>query len=148
MLDTARPDRLPQEYVLYAIASDRALAYAIAVVRLKRFEQTERDFSMISSSAATIHVAIQAANERFMQAFRHGDAVGLASLYTQDAQLLPPGSEAAHGWEAIRAFWQGAMDSGITAAQLEIVEVEDHGDSAIEVSQYTLLGAQEQVLDQ
>ena len=103
---------------------------------------------MISSPAATTQVAIQAANERFMQAFRHGDAVGLASLYTQDAQLLPPGSEVAHGREAIRAFWQGAMDSGITAAQLEIAEVEDHGDSAIEVSRYTLLGTQEQVLDQ
>jgi uncharacterized protein (TIGR02246 family) len=103
---------------------------------------------MISSPAATIHVAIQAANERFMQAFRHGDAAGLASLYSEDAQLLPPGSEVAHGWEAIRAFWQGAMDSGIKAAQLEITEVQDHGDSAIEVSRYTLMGAEEQVLDQ
>ena len=103
---------------------------------------------MISSPATTIHLAIQVANERFMHAFRHGDAVGLASLYTQDAQLLPPGSEVAHGWEAIRSFWQSAIDNGVKAAQLEITEIEDHDDTAIEVSRYTLLGAEEQVLDQ
>ena len=103
---------------------------------------------MISPEVSAIHVAIESANERFMQAFAQGDAAGLASLYTEDGQLLPPGSETAYGWEAIRAFWQAAMDGGITAAQLEIAEVEHHGDTAIEVSRYILLGADEQVLDQ
>lgn len=103
---------------------------------------------MIASAVPTIHFAIEAANEQFMRVFRHGDAARLAGLYTQDAQLLPPGGPVAAGWEAIRAFWQGAMDSGIAAAQLEIVEVEDHGSTAIEVSRYTLLGPGAQVLDQ
>lgn len=103
---------------------------------------------MISSEVSVVHVAIETANERFMHAFERADAARLASLYTEDAQLLPPGGETAHGWEAIRAFWQAAMDSGISAAQLEIAEVEDHGDTVIEVSRYTLLGAGEQVLDQ
>jgi uncharacterized protein (TIGR02246 family) len=103
---------------------------------------------MISSKLSTVRVAIESANERFMQAFEHADAAGLASLYTEDGQLLPPGGETAHGWEAIRAFWQAAIDSGISAARLEVAEVEDHGDTAIEVSRYTLLGAGEQVLDQ
>jgi uncharacterized protein (TIGR02246 family) len=103
---------------------------------------------MISSAVSAIHAAIEAANEQFMQAFAQADAAGLASFYTEDAQLLPPGSEAAYGWKAIRAFWQAAMDSGVAAARLEIAEVEAHGDTAIEVSQYTLLGANERVLDQ
>ena len=103
---------------------------------------------MISSEVFTAQVAIEAANQRFMQAFAQADAARLASLYTENAQLLPPGGESAHGWEAIRAFWQAAMDSGITAARLETAEVEDHGDTAIEVSRYILLGASEQVLDQ
>jgi uncharacterized protein (TIGR02246 family) len=102
---------------------------------------------MISSQLSTVHVAIQAANERFMRAFAQADAAGLASLYTEDGQLLPPGGAAAHGWQTIRAFWQAVMDSGISAAQLEVAEVEDHGDTAIEVSRYTLLGADERVLD-
>ena len=89
---------------------------------------------MISSKLSTVRVAIESANERFMQAFEHADAAELASLYTEDGQLLPPGGETAHGWEGIRAFWQAAMDSGITAVRLEIAEVEDHGDTAIEVA--------------
>jgi uncharacterized protein (TIGR02246 family) len=97
---------------------------------------------------STLQDTISAANDQFMQAFRQGDAAGLASLYTQDAQLLPPGGEVAHGWSDIRAFWQAAMDNGIAAARLEIMEVEDHGDTAVEVSRYTLLGTGEQVLDQ
>jgi uncharacterized protein (TIGR02246 family) len=103
---------------------------------------------MITAEVSAIHSAIEAANERFMQAFERADAAGLASLYTEDGQLLAPGAEAARGWEAIRAFWQAAMDSGISAAQLEIAEIENHGDTAIEVSRYTLLGAGKEVLDQ
>ena len=52
------------------------------------------------------------------------------------------------GKGAIQAFWQGAMDMGIKSAQLEIDEVEAHGDTAIEVSTYTLRGEGGQALDQ
>ena len=103
---------------------------------------------MIASEVSAIHLAIESTNERFMHAFAQADAAGLASLYAQDGQVLPPGAEIAQGWQAIRAFWQAALDSGISAARLEITEVEPHGDTAIEVSRYTLLGAGEQVLDQ
>ena len=94
-----------------------------------------------------IREAIAAANAEFMAAFSRGDAAGLAALYTASGQLLPPNMGVMAGQEAIQAFWQGAMDMGIQSAQLEIVEVEDHGDTAIEVSRYTL-GAGGQVLDQ
>ena len=39
---------------------------------------------MISSQLSTVRVAIESANERFMQAFEHADAAGLASLYAED----------------------------------------------------------------
>jgi ketosteroid isomerase-like protein len=39
------------------------------------------------------------------------------------------------------------MNMGITAAKLETVEVEDHGNTAIEGGKYTLEGAGGQVLD-
>ena len=95
-----------------------------------------------------IRDAIAAANEGFMAAFNGGDAAGVAALYTEGAQLLPPNADVMAGREAIQAFWQGAMDMGIQSAQLEIVEVEGHGDTAIEVSKYTLCGESGQVLDQ
>jgi uncharacterized protein (TIGR02246 family) len=95
-----------------------------------------------------IRDAIAAANVKFMAAYNRGDAAGVAALYTAGGQLLPPNADTMAGKEAIQAFWQGAMDMGIQSAQLEIVEVEGHGDTAIEVSRYTLCGEGGQVLDQ
>jgi uncharacterized protein (TIGR02246 family) len=95
-----------------------------------------------------VREAIAAANETFMAALQAGDAAGLAALYTATGQLLPPNVDTMAGHAAIQAFWQGAMDMGIRSAQLEIAEVEGHGDTAIEVSAYTLCGEGEQVLDQ
>ncbi|MFN2131069.1 MAG: YybH family protein, partial [Anaerolineae bacterium] len=42
--------------------------------------------------------------------------------------------------QAIQAFWQAVLDAGIKEARLEIREVEAHGDTAIEVGEYTLHG--------
>jgi uncharacterized protein (TIGR02246 family) len=100
------------------------------------------------TESTPVRRAIAAANERFMAAFNGGDAAGVAALYTEDGRLLPPNADVMAGKKAIQAFWQGAMDMGITSALLKIVEVEGHGDTAIEVSQYTLGGAGGQVLDQ
>ena len=78
---------------------------------------------------------IIAANQQFMAAFGRRDAAGLATLYTTTGQLLPPNSEVVAGREAIRTFWQGAMDLGLTQAQLDTVEVEGHGETAVEVGE-------------
>ena len=39
------------------------------------------------------------------------------------------------------------MDMGVKEARLRIVELEGHGDTAIEISTFTLLGEGRQVLD-
>jgi uncharacterized protein (TIGR02246 family) len=90
---------------------------------------------------------IAAANEKFMAAFNSGDAASVAALYTGNGQLLPPNMDFMRGRQAIQTFWQGAMDMGIKSATMEIVEVERQGDTAIEVSTYTLQGEGGQVLD-
>lgn len=100
------------------------------------------------NKSTKVREAIAAANEAFVAAFQAGDAAGLAALYTPTGQLLPPNVDTMAGQAAIQAFWQGAMDMGIRSAQLEIAEVEGHGDTAIEVSNYTLCGEDGQVLDQ
>lgn len=95
---------------------------------------------MTEQVATGVREAIAAANDDFMAAFNRGDAAALAALYTENGQLLPPNSDFVRGRQAIQAFWQGAMDMGIRAANLEIVEAERHGDVVVEVSNYTLLG--------
>jgi len=49
--------------------------------------------------------------------------------------------------EAIQNFWQGAMDMGIRSAKLETIEVEGHGDTAIDEGKYTLRGESGNILD-
>jgi len=94
-----------------------------------------------------VHDAIAAVNKNFMAAFNRGDAAGVAALYTEDGQVLPPNSDFVTGRQAIQTFWQGLMDMGIKSAKLEIVEVEGCGNTAYEISKYTLQGEEGQVLD-
>lgn len=92
--------------------------------------------------------AIEAANARFMSAFRSGDAAAVAACYTPDAQLLPANSETVGGSDAIAKFWGGAMAMGIADVRLESTEVEAQGPLAVEVGRYSLAGADGGTLDQ
>jgi uncharacterized protein (TIGR02246 family) len=95
----------------------------------------------------TVYNAISDANEKFMTAFNQGDAVALAALYTEDGKILPPNGDFVVGKEAIQSFWQSLVDMGIKKAKLEVIEVEGLGNTAIEVSKYTMYGAEGQPLD-
>ena len=90
---------------------------------------------------------IAAANAEFMAGAEQQDAAALAALYTKGGQILPPNSDVVTGREAIQGFWQAVMDMGIRRAELEIVEVEDHGKTAIEVSRFTLYAEGDAVAD-
>jgi len=90
------------------------------------------------NAAADARVDIEAALASFTEAFNGGDAAGVAALYTEDAVLLPPGGARVDGREPIQAFWQGAIDAGLSALTLEAVEVEERGDLAFEVGKFTL----------
>ena len=98
-------------------------------------------------TSTEVQAAIEAANEVFMATYNRGDSAALADLYTENGQLLPAGSDFVTGKEAIKGFWQGAMDMGIKSAKLETIEVEGHRDTAIDVGKYTLRGESENVLD-
>ena len=98
-------------------------------------------------AADDVRSEIEAANKVFEAAFGQGDSAAVAALYTDDAQLLPAGSDFVTGTEAIAQFWQGAFDSGLKAVSLVTAEVEDHGDTAYEVGNLEIRGADGEVLD-
>jgi ketosteroid isomerase-like protein len=98
--------------------------------------------------SADVKEALSTANRKFMESFKQGDAASLATLYTENGQLLPAASDFVTGRPAIQAFWQGAMDMGIKSARLETVEMESHGDTAHEVGKYSLHGEGAQLMDQ
>jgi uncharacterized protein (TIGR02246 family) len=99
------------------------------------------------TQSTEVRDAIWAVDQEFMAAANRSDAAGLAALYTQDGQVLPPNSDFVTGREAIQAFWQGVMDMGIKGATLELLEAEGLGDTAYSVGKYTLKGEEGQVLD-
>ena len=49
--------------------------------------------------------ALQAADQSWLKAYNSGNADALASLYDEQAVLLPPGAPAASGRAAIKAFF-------------------------------------------
>jgi uncharacterized protein (TIGR02246 family) len=81
---------------------------------------------------------IAATYEQFIQALRRGDAVECAGVYPNDGIILPPNAPMQRGKQAIQEFFQALIDMGIRDATLETVELDTHGDTAIEIGRYTL----------
>lgn len=91
-----------------------------------------------TAASAGAREDIEAALAKFAEAFNGGDGAGVAALYTEDAALLPPGEARVDGRAAVQAYWQGAIDAGISDLTLEAVEVEESGDLAMEVGAFSL----------
>ena len=81
---------------------------------------------------------IRDTNRQFIDALARGDAAGVTAVYAEDGKLLPSNSPMLSGRQAIQEFWQGVIDSGIRGATVETVDLEELGDTAIEVGAYTL----------
>jgi uncharacterized protein (TIGR02246 family) len=102
----------------------------------------------MDTQTTDIRNEIRKADDAFEKKFNQGNAAGVAELYTNDGMLLPPGSDFVKGKEAIRDFWQGAMNLGIKEATVDILDVELQGDVVIEVGKYQLRGAGGEMMDQ
>ena len=92
--------------------------------------------------------AIAATNAKFLEAFRQGDAAGLAATYTSNGQALPTNSDIIEGKTALQGFWQAALDMGLKSGTLDTIELDDCGDTVIEVGKYTLQVAGGQTVDE
>ena len=87
-------------------------------------------------------------NQRFIASFAAQNAADLIALYTEDAQLFPPNSDVIEGADNISAFWQGAFDSGLGGVSLDTIEVDNEGDTAIEIGRYRMTTRDGHVADQ
>ena len=80
---------------------------------------------MVADEART---AIDEGNRRFLEGFVKGDASIVASLYADDAVVLPPDAALVQGTAAIEAFWGAVMASGVTEAHLTTDELVGDGE--------------------
>ena len=101
----------------------------------------------MTTQVPDIHPTINALVNNVELTFARGNAAEIADLYTDNRMLLPTGSDFVQGKRDIEAYWQVAIDMGIKNIKLDVVELEQHGDTAIELSKYTLSSADNQVID-
>ncbi len=101
----------------------------------------------MATSSADIYTTIQSMDGHFSSALMRGDAASIAEVYSDTGMLLPTGSDIIQGKADIKAFWQTAIDMGIRKLKLDILEIEVHGDTAIEMSKYTLTNEDEEVIE-
>jgi uncharacterized protein (TIGR02246 family) len=87
---------------------------------------------------------VESAIRRYVEASNRGDVATLASLYAEDAMLLPPDHEPIQGRQAIRAFWQQGTDEGLEVTNLA---VEVNGNLGYLVGQYHLPATNEEPAD-
>jgi ketosteroid isomerase-like protein len=92
---------------------------------------------MATKAAANVAAIIKANNKALGAALKAGDAAAISKMYAKGAKLLPPNAGVLKGKD-IEAFWQTAVDGGITGVKLKSQEVEVHGGTAIEVGAYTM----------
>jgi uncharacterized protein (TIGR02246 family) len=72
---------------------------------------------------------IEAVNAKWIEFFNKGDFAGVASLYTEDATALPPGSAMVKGRAAIEALWK-SMAEQVSDPKLTTLDVKALGPSA------------------
>jgi uncharacterized protein (TIGR02246 family) len=72
---------------------------------------------------------IDAVNAKWIELFNKGDFAGVASLYTEDATVFPPGSAMVKGRAAIAALWKSLAEQ-VGDPQLTTLDVKPLGPAA------------------
>ncbi len=103
--------------------------------------------SPTAAEPTDVSAEIQALNNEFRAAFKSGDAAAVAARYTEDGKLYPPNSDMMSGQAAIEAYWQGAMDAGLTDAELTTLNASAYGDIAIESGKADIIAGNGQLVD-
>ena len=78
--------------------------------------------------------------DAWVERYTANDAAGIAALYTEDAQLLPPDLEIVSGRAAIQEFFARTNPPGSAAIEIATVETHVFGDYAHRQGSYLLKG--------
>ena len=90
-----------------------------------------------SGTAATAEELGQM-NRDFAKALVAKDAAAAASLYDENASLLPPNEPIITGRVNIEAYWQGLIDAGLVDAKVSTIDARSDGDLGYEIGTFEL----------
>jgi len=94
-----------------------------------------------------VKAVLEAGTNSWMKAFDAHDADTLASLYAEDAVLLPPNAPAVFGRDAIRASNQELFANQDVGMELEDLEIKVAGDIAYKAGRYRMFAKNGGLLD-
>jgi uncharacterized protein (TIGR02246 family) len=93
--------------------------------------------AVVARSATTDRAAVIAVTERWAAAYGNGDLKAIAEMYTEDAKLMPEGSEVISGRSAIRQWFETnvrpALPATIKFSNYEIYPASQWASSVSEV---------------
>jgi uncharacterized protein (TIGR02246 family) len=154
--DNATAEEMFRQYI--HLAPDQPRPYnslGMFYFRQGRYDEAARYFEQAftqdprftESRDNFVRASIEQVIERFEEAVGQQDADAIAALYTEDGQLLPPGSGEVEGADAIRHYWQDALEAGITGVDFETLEVYTGAESetATELGRYRYAAGIQQV---
>src|SRR5436190_4218075 len=83
---------------------------------------------------------IEQVYQKMEQAFFRGDAEGVASIYTDDAEWMVPGAPPIKGREAITQAWKAVIGPGGNTVRVNVSEVQEAGNWAYDVGAFKTTG--------
>jgi uncharacterized protein (TIGR02246 family) len=102
--------------------------------------------SALAAGASKGDVEIIAVTERWAAAYGEGDLKAIAGMYTDDAKLMPEGSGAISGRDAIGRWLEQALRPALPGTiRFSGYEIYGHGQSASSVSQIEIRDAKGQL---
>ncbi len=84
--------------------------------------------SLTSAATASAESDIWINNKNWEIAFNSGDTDALASLYTEDAIVVPPSLEILDAQEEIKNYWANQYMEGTDNFQIQTINLRIHGD--------------------
>ena len=95
-------------------------------------------FNPATADDAKDIVAIEQVAQQWIEAYTAGDLDRLMSLYTEDAIVALHGRPAMRGVEQVRNFFAPGMGKSRVTFEIDIEEIQIHGDTAHLLSKYYL----------
>jgi len=90
------------------------------------------------SNCSPANDAIPTVYEAFSAAIERQDSSALATFYTVDSQVVPSGGDIISGIDAMPGYFDALFELGVKRCSFEILDIDQHGDIAIEIGRVAL----------
>lgn len=90
--------------------------------------------------SSDIQGIVRANNDTWNEAFNRGDAAAVASLYTDDATVLPHTHDVVSGRGKIQEFWTSVIGAGFKDHSIQLLDVHVDGNLACEIAKWAATG--------